>query len=261
MSTVARADSVTSVTKLNVSNNRSWLIQIRLLLEQRHVWRMVGDNHPAGPTDTSSTEYLEWEVKEETARLTILVSLEERLQMKYASETDNAAEIWRKLRDDNMSKVKLIIWGIRADLYRTCLGDVNGDSIEKYGARIQQFVDDYNIVADKDDSKMSKSEHTYHLIRGLPPIKDWENCVQMQLDKSGDDNVMTKPDKLFSKMLAREAKLQHDKDSVDSTDSALFGGAAGKMGKGHGKSKGDKSKGDKSQITCYECGKKGHLKA
>ena len=146
MSNLNRADSVTSVTKLNGSNYRTWSVQIRLLLEQRHVWRMVSDNRPAEPTDTSSTEYLEWEMKEETARSTILLSLEERLQMKYASETDNAAEIWKKLRNDNKSKVKLNVWGIRADLYKTRLGDVKGDSIEKHAARIQQFVDDCNLL-------------------------------------------------------------------------------------------------------------------
>jgi hypothetical protein len=259
MSTI-RADSVTSVTKLNGSNYKTWSVQIRLLLEQGHVWRMVGDRRPAELTDTSSTEHQEWEMKEETARSKILLSLEERLQMKYASETDNAAEIWQKLRDDNKSKVKLNVWGIRADLYRTRLGDEKGDSIEKYAAWIQQLVDDYDLVADEDDGKMSKSEHTYYLIRGLPATKDWEIFVQMQLDKSGADNVMAKPDDLVTKMLAREAKLEHDK--VDSTDTALFGGTAGKKSKGpgHGK-KGDKSKGDKSQVTCYECGGKGHIKA
>ena len=42
-----------------------------------------------------------------------------------------------------------------------------------YAARIRQLVGDYNLVAGKDDGKMSKSEHTCYLIRGLLATKDW----------------------------------------------------------------------------------------
>jgi len=112
MSNLVRADSVISVTKPNGSNYKTWSIEIRLLLEQHHVWKIVGDNRPAAPTDPASTKYLEWERNEETARPTIFLSLEHRLQMKYAPEMDNSASIWKKLRDGHKSKVSSNVWGI-----------------------------------------------------------------------------------------------------------------------------------------------------
>ena len=59
MSSIIRVDSVALVVKLSGSNYKTWLVQIRLLLEQRHAWRVVSDNRPAEPSLWD--QYLLWE--------------------------------------------------------------------------------------------------------------------------------------------------------------------------------------------------------
>ena len=74
-------------------------------------------------------------------------------------------------------------------------------------------MNDFNLCADTPTGSgtMTKAEHRYYLMLGIPKDDDWRFFAQLIYDKI--DPLADKPEEVFVKINAHEARLQKDDDS------------------------------------------------
>jgi hypothetical protein len=82
----------------------------------------------------------------------------------------------------------------------------NCKNLQEYTSKIQGYVNDFNLCAESSTGTMPKSEHSYHLMQGIPKDNDWRVFTQLMYDKINtlDDTV----GKIFTRMKAHELLLQ-----------------------------------------------------
>ena len=115
-----------SIAKFNGSNYKQWSGEMALLLEQKQVYGIVTgeDERPEDPAeqDATAAEKLahraavkDWVKQHGTARSTILLGMEPRLQASYMEITD-ARTLWEKLATAYKAKLKFNVFQIREEL-------------------------------------------------------------------------------------------------------------------------------------------------
>ena len=205
-----------TIAKFNGSNYKQWSEEMVLLLEQKVVWGIIEgyDRKPPTPvtaaTVTEIKEYKEWMNRHGIARSTILLEMEPRLQNEYMVVKD-AKELWEKLAAAYKTKLQLNIFDIREDLFGLRLEDC--ENVDSYVSKIGEKVSAYNLYADAagtrdDDSdtipKMSKQEHVFYLLRGVPRNDDWRAFLEILRNKS---DLHAKPEEVVTMLVAQEAAI------------------------------------------------------
>jgi hypothetical protein len=88
------------------------------------------------------------------------------------------------------------------------------ENVQEYAAKIQGYVNDFNLCADSASSTrsgpMPKSEHTYYLMKGVPKDDDCRFFIQLMYDKV--DTLADIPEEIVTKMKAHEARHQQEVD-------------------------------------------------
>jgi hypothetical protein len=147
--------SSVQIDLLNDHNYATWSIQVLLVLEQKRV-RSIVDGLEVAPAAlaTSASDDVKEKYRERLilfsehkgmARSTILLAMERRLQKKY-STVDDVVLLWGQNKTNNTAKIKRDKWSLRSDLAAVRLGD----SVDTYVDKIQNIVDDFNLVSSTD---------------------------------------------------------------------------------------------------------------
>ena len=271
-----------SIAKFNGSNYKQWSGEMALLLEQKQVYGIVTgeDERPEDPAeqDATAAEKLahraavkDWVKQHGTARSTILLGIEPRLQASYMEITD-ARTLWEKLATAYKAKLKFNVVQIREELLGIRLKDC--DDVETYALRIDQKVKDYNLCSEPSTSdattrtlaKMTDEEHVFYLLRGIPRNDDWQFFLELMMDKNATATLT--PDEIVIKLVEKEATIKRENGlgqeallfAKGNTKGNAKGNAKGK-GKGRKSWKGDESDKDqdrKGKPTCFYCHKEGH---
>ncbi|MBC7870646.1 MAG: DDE-type integrase/transposase/recombinase [Chitinophagaceae bacterium] len=133
-------------------------------------------------------------------------------------------------------------------------------------APIDGESDDGNFVSyfdDEDDveiiAPISRHEHVYELLRGLPQQPEWN--MSTKLIKQKTPSIMGSPAKVIDELLTTEYEILNRKGF--SQDAVLFTKKQ-KGGNKDSKSSTDSKAGpsdsnEKKQTTCYHCQRKGHM--
>jgi len=132
-----------SIAKFNGSNYKQWSGEMALLLEQKQVYGIVSgeDERPEDPAeDATAAEKLahravvkDWVKQHGTARSTILLGMEPRLQASYMEITE-ARTLWEKLATAYKAKLKFNVFQIREELLGIRLEDC--DDVDTYALQI-----------------------------------------------------------------------------------------------------------------------------
>jgi hypothetical protein len=233
--------TVITITKFNGTNYKQWSGEMALLLEQKQVYGIVtgDDEKPEEAAEGATaadklalkTAMKEWMKLHGTARSTILLGMESRLQASYM-DIDDAQTLWEKLAAAYKSKLKLNVFQIREELLQIKLEDC-GD-VETYASRIDRKVKDYNLCSEpstaanaKSVGRMMDEEHVFYLLRGIPRNDDWKFFLELMMDKNVTATLT--PDEIVTKLVEKESTIKREK-GLDS-DALLF------AKKGQGKSR------------------------
>ncbi|KAF8243358.1 hypothetical protein K440DRAFT_637621 [Wilcoxina mikolae CBS 423.85] len=244
-----------NIGKFDGANYNKWSGQVEFLLESKYVLGIVtGDlKKPEALAENASaserlahTTLMECYIdKYDTARSTLLLTMEERLQVEYMKVKD-AKELWEQLEIDYKSKVMRSKFHIQGELLQVKLEDC-GD-ITTYTLRIYRLVQDWNLFVDVDEAdtadddkpavRMRKKaavipagEDIFYLIYGNPNNDDWKPFLEYIEDKDAEDTMWSS--EVITKMLEREENLKQEKGLGH--DTLLFA----KKGKGRGNGNGN----------------------
>jgi len=270
-----------SIAKFNGSNYKQWSGEMALLLEQKQVYGIVTgeDERPEDPAEdaTAAEKFAhraavkDWVKQHGTARSTIMLGMEPRLQASYMEITD-ARTLWEKLATAYMAKLKFNVFQIREELLGILLEDC--DDVDSYALRIDQKVKDYNLCSEPSTStsdaktrtlaKMNDEEHVFYLLRSIPRNDDWQFFLELMMDKNATATLT--PDEIVIKSVEKEATIKRQNGLAQEALLFTKGNAKGNAkGKGKGKDrkswKGDESDEDqdrKGKPTCFYCHKEGH---
>jgi len=206
--------------------------------------------------------------------------MEPRIQAEY-TVVENAKTLWEKLASAYKSKLKLNIIEIREDLWSFKLQHC-GD-VDNYAPRIDQKVKGSNLCAgptttntdatDADASaktiaKMSKQEHIFFLLCGIPRNDEWKVFLELMMDKNA--TITATPDEIITTLVEKEAAIKRENGLTP--EALLFAkkdgkGGNGKAGKGGRSPKRDKrdnkrdNKDDRKEKDfrkCFHCQRRGH---
>jgi hypothetical protein len=147
-------------------------LDVEELLEQKQVFGVV-DGTEEAPEDV--TELKAWKTQHGIAQLPILLAMDRSLQQQYGVQQD-AKALWNHLKEEYKLKVKLIVWALQDEM--SAVRSADCENVQDYVSKIQGCMNNFNVFADSEGATcgggtMQKSEHTYHLIKGVPKDNDW----------------------------------------------------------------------------------------
>jgi hypothetical protein len=170
-----------------------------------------------------------------------------RYQKLYRMRQPDAKQLWDKLASDHQDKVLKDLHGLRTKLLAVTLED--SGKVENYAYIIQSIIDKYNSCAseesqlckscrggststnfvnltlddddDDDDANIwpiSRHEHVFTLLHGLPDTPDWHLCIK--LIKQQPPSILGRPAKVIESLQDMENELLEWKGL--SPDALLF---------------------------------------
>jgi hypothetical protein len=85
-------------------------------------------------------------------------------------------------------------------------------NVQDYASKMQGYVNNLNLSADTStgSSTMPKSEHSYHLMQGIPKDDDWKFFTQLMYDTI--NTLADNPEQIVRTLRAHEAQVQMDDD-------------------------------------------------
>jgi len=177
-----------SIKKFDGTDNKSWSLEIEILLEQKQVLGIV-DGTEEAPDAKDGTEFKAWNKQHGIARSTVLLAMERSLQQQNGVQKD-AKALWDQLKEDYKSKVKLNVWALQDEMAAVKLRDC--ENVQEYASKIQGYLNDFNLCADSSTGSgtMPKSELSYYLMLGIPKDDDWRQASQ----RSGATGVFRGPE-------------------------------------------------------------------
>jgi len=269
-----------SIAKYNGPNYKQWSGGMALLVEQKQVYGIVmgEDERPEDLVEKDATAgdklahhpaVNDWVKQHGTARSTILLSMEPRLQALYMEITD-ARTLWEKLPMVYKAKLKFNVFQIKEELLG--IRNEDCDDVDTYALQIDQKVKDYNLCSEPLTSlsdmtrtlaKMTDEEYEIYLLRGMPRNDDWQFFLELMMDKNAMATLT--PDEIVIKVVEKEATIQHENGLGQEALLLAKGngkGNAKKKGKRLKSWKGDESDEDqdrKGKPTCFHCHKEGDM--
>ncbi|KAF8241400.1 hypothetical protein K440DRAFT_643419 [Wilcoxina mikolae CBS 423.85] len=225
-----------NIGKFDGANYNKWAEQVELLLESKHILGVVtgdlkkpealAENASASEGLAHATLMESYVDKHGTARSTLLLTVEERLQLEYVKVKD-AKELWEQLAVDYKSKVKRSKFHIRRELLQVKLEDC-GD-VTTYLLCIDRLVQDWNLCVDADEpdadddkaavrkrkkaTVMPDGEHIFYLLYGIPNNDDWKIFLEFMEDKYAEDTMWVSD--VITKMLERQGQGQRQRQGQE----------------------------------------------
>jgi len=279
---LAMTSTTISIAKFNGLNYKQCSREMALLLEQKQVNSIVTgeDERPEDPVEDATAASIlahwaavkHWVKQHGTARLTILLGMELRLQASYMEITD-ARTLWENMVTAYKSKLKVNVFQIREQLLGIRLQDC--EDVDTYALRIDQKVNDCNLCSEPLTSlwavtrtlaRMTDEEHVFYLPRGKPRNDFGQFFAELMMDKNATATLT--PNEIVMMMVEKEATMKPEQRLGHKA--LLFAkGTTKRKGKGNAKWKdqgrkswkGDKSDEDqdcKDKPTCFHCHKAGH---
>ncbi|KAF8251996.1 hypothetical protein K440DRAFT_636180 [Wilcoxina mikolae CBS 423.85] len=192
-----------NIGKFDGANYNKWSRQVELLLESKHVLGIVTGylkKPEALAENASASERLAYVTlmesyvdKHGTARSTLLLTMEERLQLEYMKVKD-AKELWEQLVLEDCGDVTtytLCIDRLVQD-WNLCIGaDKASDTAENVGKPAVRKRNQVMVMPD--------GEHIFYLLDGILNNDDWKIFFEFMEDKDAKDTMW--PSEVINKML------------------------------------------------------------
>jgi hypothetical protein len=227
------------IAVFNGTNYDEWALSVEMALGTKACWDIVSGTIvcPAVPAAGSSREkYESWQVSNSTAYFIIRGSMAARYQKLYRMQQPDTKQLWNKLASDHQDKVSKDVHGLRTKLLVVTLED--SGKVEYYAYTIQSIIDKYNTCAseesqlcvscgggststnnfvnltlddddDDDDNAdmwpISRHQHVFALLHGLPDTPDWHLCVKRIKQQS--PSILGRPAKVIESLQDTENEL------------------------------------------------------
>lgn len=250
------------IEKLSANNYSTWVEDIKVLLMEKNCWRIVTgtETKPTEPVkeeDEDEAEYKyklrsyhkdvkDFNTRADRAYSIIYLNLEKPYRGLITS-TDDPTVAWTKLKEQCQPSSRARIVNLM-DQFFNCRIEPN-EELGLYASRLQ------NIVSQLKDAGHSMSDwlEAFQLIRFLP--EEYRSIVQ-SIYRWSDDQF--KFDKILQELIAEEARLKLC--TIDTESLALHSSAESSSAKSKPTTNvSTKSGAYAKKITCFKCGKKGHV--
>ena len=241
--------SLFRIELLREDNWLPWKRRVTAILRERNLLKYV-DGTAKKPKSSSPTtteeinELTKWETGDQSAQTQIELTLSD-AQMIHIAGAKTAAEMWEQLKLVKEARGQLGVLSQRRRLYRT-VAQENTD-IAAHITELRQIQEQLHMM----NSLVSDEDFVTILITSLP--ESWDQFTTAYLGATG--NKMSVNSHELIAILLGEYRRRQEKENTD--DSAMVSrghGARGSAGKSDRKS--DK----KSDVECWNCGKRGHTK-
>jgi hypothetical protein len=194
------SDSGIHVPDLTTENYLSWSSDLKnvLKIHPGKPWPIVSGEETATDHETAD-DIAAFEERQSSALFLIHQCIPYPMRSQYgiSQDEEDPKVVWDKIRDKY--RRTLHPWIIRLEMYSIRLE--NFDNVLKYTLKIHELVHKYNFaVEDAPERTISKEEHTFLYIRGLP--QSWDPAVLVWRTYKGD--FMSDPRKLERAMRDHE---------------------------------------------------------
>ena len=206
-------------------NYAVWKIKMMDILTDQGLWEYVDPG--TAPSDTNQKPA--WEKKDRTALSTIRLRVADKLLV-YVASAKSSKDAWDTLKGLLEAQGPLGIVLARRKLFRAKCDD--GTSIEDHIRTLRVYQEELQNLG----QKIEDSEFSIILLTSLPD--SWNNYIS-----SIDSSALTNAPQLIARILEHDRRLK-----IQSTEDTAL---AAKWGK----------KKYNSKITCFGCGKRGHIQA
>jgi hypothetical protein len=216
--------SGSSIQKFDGKNYKDWAFEMELLLSQERAWSIVSgeEKAPAGPVDeveeevdkdgkvivagkpavVASSNYNDYLWRYDAAVRLIVMALDRSLSRQYMTIRD-PLELRKALKHDYIGELqKSHVW-VKRDLHEVKLKDHG--SVKAYAMRFQERIDQYAAGAKLATNRISKADHVFFLLNGIPQSDEWDvelRLITDQIEVLGDD-----PRAVIEKLCHREGKI------------------------------------------------------
>ena len=208
------------------------------ILEDKQLWFIVNGEETLDSAADNKGK-LEYKMRVAQAKATIRLRLSESVLVSVQDEED-PTKLWEKLKSLYQDQIKMTSNYLRAALHNVSLESEG--TVQKYATRIQDIVNDLSLI---EGMKVSESEHSYALLRGLPD--SWKMVkIAIQSDTSA------KPAAIIQRLKAYEVGERIRKGI--SSEVALFTRGKGSRGQGSATGKRDgtnRNRNPNANIICY----------
>ena len=230
-------DRITSIiSPLNEKNYATWRIQIKMSLIKDDLYRIV-DGSETAPTDVNSL--MKFNLRKDRALAIIVLSMEPKL-LYLIGEPNDPHVVWSKLQNIFQTKSWSNKLRLKKRLYNISLQQ-NGNLQEHLKLLIEIF-DELAVIGEP----MKEEDRVICLLASLP---DKFSTLVTALEASDKVPLW---DNVVERLLHQDSKIMElDKDS---TEKSLL------TNKKNFNKSSDKKLYNK-KITCFECGKLGHIRA
>ena len=177
--------------------------------------------------------------------------MEPHFRRKYWS-SETSCKMWSMVRKDQKQTGAEHFHQINNDLRSLLVADF--PSMMNFNEKFKSLLADLTLW-DSEERGMGDMEATYILLGALPTDDEsWPTFRQIQANAS-------KPQVLMDEMIKQESRMKSERRIAGAGSSGeVMYSWAGSETPGMGRRNEPKREGKGANITCYNCGKKGHMK-
>jgi hypothetical protein len=155
------------------------------------------------PAVVASSKYNDYLWRYRAAGRLIFMALARILSRQYMTIRD-PVELWKAIKHDYIGELHTSHVWVKRDLYELKLKDHG--SIKAYAMRIQERIDQDAAGAKLATNRISKAEHVFFLLNGIPQSDEWDVLLRLitdQIEVLSDD-----PRAIVKKLCDRADKIK-----------------------------------------------------
>jgi len=261
---------------LNDTNYERWAREMMILIAGKGLTLIVDgtETYPASPSTTATSttttsmsstgssstprvhetltkEQLKWKSRDVMAKALIASYMEPHFRRKYWG-AETSRKMWTAVRKDQKQTGAEHFHRINNDLRSLLVTDF--PTVVNFNEKFKSLLSDLTLC-DTEGHGMSEMEATYILLRALPTDDEsWRTFRQIHSNAG-------KPQALMDEMVKQESRMKSERRIAEARSSGqVMYSRAGSGTTGMGRKNEPKREGREKNITCFNCGKKGHMK-
>ena len=286
-----RAEGLRPVTLLKKDNYRAWSTKLKSQLKVMDCWGLVtgvelqpAATGPPGCTPAETAVALgvkrSWDKRRDRATAVLIASISDEEMHTIHPVDEDPVQIWIRLREkfQRISEAEAEAAHMRFLDFAHIEGESANETIERF-EMIVKNCDDQNVVPTEHMQKrmfIGRPAEKYNYLKQnylLTPVATQPNLEALKGQLRDIDSDLLKPDSGIKSKTGQanraegEANWGQGSSSGQSKRSDKFGGKASRGGRGSGRERGNNEKRERgssgardSDVTCYCCGQRGHIK-
>src|SRR5215471_13529890 len=207
-----------------------WKIKMMDILTDSGLWEYVTGSKPRPADDAAGLP--DWRKKDRSALSTIRLRIAD-ANLVYVSGAETSKEAWDGLKNVFEPHGPIAIVMVRRKLFRAQCEE--GGNVEEHIRTLRGYQEELNILSPK--NKITEEDFSITLLTSLPD--SWNPFIA-----SIDSTQLANSNTLIAQILEEDRRLHSKNDTTLASQE---------------RRKGQKKKYNPN-VTCYNCGKKGHIK-